>query len=310
MIEHLREREKALEPLGWTGREAEWIALVCLHSGVFSRSQFCRYFDATRAAAGRVVQALKEQRALVESDQVTSNGGGRTCRIFGKAIYRALGVENIRHRRKASSALVMRRLLSLDYVLEHPGMNWLPTEGEKVEFFKGMGLPSRLIPRRIYFGAVGAQKRYFALKLPVAGAEDSVVFAYIDPGHATAVELNTWGAAHRALWEAIRAGGRRVVVIAVAADLDRVMRSERVLQLWAEADPGKPVPGVPVKQEIALLKKALLDQDDEFFAGYGGEQGVVDRYLELQKLPEAGLAEGVKIDGYSTYRATRFAEAE
>ena len=87
------------------------------------------------------------------------------------------------------------------------------------------------------------------------------------------------------------------------------MRSERVLQLWAEADPGKPVPGVPVKQEIALLKKALLDQDDELFAGYGGEQGVVDRYLELQKLPEAGLAEGVKIDDYSTYRATRFAEA-
>ena len=31
MIEHLRGREKALEPLGWTGREAEWIAL-----GVFA----------------------------------------------------------------------------------------------------------------------------------------------------------------------------------------------------------------------------------------------------------------------------------
>ena len=45
MIEHLREREKALEPLGWTGREAEWIALVCLHSGVFTRAQFCFYFD-------------------------------------------------------------------------------------------------------------------------------------------------------------------------------------------------------------------------------------------------------------------------
>ena len=27
MIEHLRGRERALEPLGWTGREAEWIAL-------------------------------------------------------------------------------------------------------------------------------------------------------------------------------------------------------------------------------------------------------------------------------------------
>ena len=36
MIEHLRGREQALAPLGWTGREAEWIALVCLHSGVFN----------------------------------------------------------------------------------------------------------------------------------------------------------------------------------------------------------------------------------------------------------------------------------
>ena len=145
---------------------------------------------------------------------------------------------------------------------------------------------------------------------PWPGSAETVVFAYVDPGHATAVELNTWGAAHGALWAAIRAAGRRVVVAAIAAELDRVMRSERVLQLWAEADPGKPVPGVPVKQEIALLKKALLDQDDELFVGYGGEQGVVDRYLELQKLPEAGLAEGVKIDDYSTYRATRFAEVE
>ena len=48
MIEHLRGRERALEPLGWTGREAEWIALVCLHSGVFIRPQFCDYFETDR----------------------------------------------------------------------------------------------------------------------------------------------------------------------------------------------------------------------------------------------------------------------
>ena len=38
MIEHLRGREKALEQFGWRGREAEWIALVCLHSGIFTRA--------------------------------------------------------------------------------------------------------------------------------------------------------------------------------------------------------------------------------------------------------------------------------
>ena len=45
MIEHLRGRDRKLEPLGWTGHDAEWIALVCLHSGVFTRAQFCDYFS-------------------------------------------------------------------------------------------------------------------------------------------------------------------------------------------------------------------------------------------------------------------------
>ena len=192
MIEHLRGREQALGPLGWTGRKAEWIALVCLHSGVFTRAQFCHYFNTQRMTALRFVKALIEQRAAVETDVIAFNGGGKTCRISGKGIYRALGVENIRHRRKANRSVVMRRLLSLDFVLEHPGMNWLPTEGEKVEFIEGLGVHSNLIPRRIYYGAVRAQKRYFALKLPVAGGDKTVTFAYVDPGHATAVELNSW----------------------------------------------------------------------------------------------------------------------
>ena len=169
MIEHLRGREQALESLGWTGREAEWIALVCLHSGVFTRAQFCFYFDSRRNRATRFVQALFDRGAAVEwSDPLSFNGRSKTCLISGKPIYRALGAEIIRHRRRGSTNVVMRRLLSLDFILEYPGMGWLPTEAEKVEFFEGLGVDRRLIPRRIYYGAVGAQKRYFALKLPVA----------------------------------------------------------------------------------------------------------------------------------------------
>ena len=131
MIEHLRGRERALEPFGWTGREAEWIALVCLHSGVFTRAQFCHYFDANRKRALRFVKALVERRAAVESEWPVVNGGGKSCRISSKPIYRALGIENIRHRRKTTVSVLRRRLLSFDFVLEHPGMNLLPTEGEK-----------------------------------------------------------------------------------------------------------------------------------------------------------------------------------
>ena len=83
-------------------------------------------------------------------------------------------------------------------------MNWLPAEPEKVEFFEKLGLPRRLIPRRIYYGvAVGNQKRYFALKLPLAGGSEN---CHLSPtsirATRTDTELCSWGAAHGPLWDA------------------------------------------------------------------------------------------------------------
>ena len=310
MIEHLRGRDRKLEPLGWTGREAEWIALVCLHSGVFTRAQFCDYFDTYRKQAHRFVKALLDRKAAVETDAITFNGGGKTCRISSNAIYRALGVENIRHRRKASKPVLMRRLLSLDFVLEHPGMNWLPTEPEKVEFFEKLGLPRRLIPRRIYYGVVGNQKRYFALKLPLAVDPEAVTFAYVDPGHRTDTELCSWGAAHGPLWDALRKKGRQVRVIGIAVENANLDRAGRLLEAWAAADPGTPDEGRTVKQEIKAIDDAMTQKDREFLARYGGFGPAMKRSAYLQKLPEAKVTEGVSIDDYSTWRAVRFADRD
>ena len=63
MIEHLKERENGLQPLGWTGRKAEWIALVCLHSdGLFTRAQLCFHIRMNRWQALRFVQSLVARR--------------------------------------------------------------------------------------------------------------------------------------------------------------------------------------------------------------------------------------------------------
>ena len=310
MIEHLRGRERKLEPLGWTGREAEWIALVCLHSGVFTRPQFCRYFDTESKRAHRFVKALLERREAVESDHLMFNGGARLCRISSKPIYRALGVENIRHRRRARPPVMMRQLLSLDFVLERPGMNWLPTEPEKVEFFEGFGLSKRLIPRRIYYGAAGAEKRYFALKLPIAAGPETVTFAYVDPGHETDSELRSWGWAHGPLWDALRKKGRQVRVIGIAAGNETVDRMDRVLRVWASTAPKETGEGRTVKQEIKAIGEAMTHGDEDFLAQYGGFAAAGRRLAELQRLPEARVTEGVSIDGYSTWRATRFAAPE
>ena len=310
MIEHLRGRDRKLEPLGWTGPDAEWIALVCLHSGVFTRAQFCHYFNTYRKHAYRFVKLLVERKAAVEVEWPVLNGGGKTCRISSNAIYRALGVENIRHRRKASKPVLMRRLLSLDFVLEHSGMNWLPTEPEKVEFFEEIGLPRRLIPRRIYYGAVGNRKRYFALKLPLAVDPETVTFVYVDPGHSTDTELCSWGAAHGPLWDALRTKGQQVRVIGIGVENTAVDRAARVLEAWAAADPGKPDEGLTVKQEIKAIDDAMTQKDREFLARYGGFGPAMKRSAYLQKLPEAKVTEGVSIDDYSTWRAVRFADPD
>ena len=310
MIPHLRGRDRKLEPLGWTGPEAEWIALVCLHSGIFTRGQFCDYFSTSRKQVERFVKSLVQRRAAVENKHISFSGGTRPCRISSNAIYRALGVENIRHRRKASTPVVMRRLLSLDFVLENPGMNWLPAEPEKVEFFEKLGLPRRLIPHRIYYGVTANQKRYFALKLPLAVDPEIVTFAYVDPGHQTDTELYCWGAAHGPLWDALRKKGRQVRVIGIAVENALLDRTARVLEKWAAAKPGTSDEGLTPKQEIKLIQDAMIQNDTEFFVPYGGERLAMKRAAALMRMPAAKLTEGVSIDDYSTWRAVRFADRD
>ena len=186
MIEHLHDREKALGPFGLKGREAQWVALVCLHSGVFTRPQFCFFFDdAPRVRALRFVRYLLERGLAVEFALPKNHGGARGCRISHKPIYQALGIENVRHRREAEDFLLLRRLLSLDYILEHPELPWLASEKEKVDFFELLGIDRNRIPQRIYQGAVRKQTRYFALKLPIAADAKTATFAYVDPGNTT-----------------------------------------------------------------------------------------------------------------------------
>ena len=57
-------------------------------------------------------------------------------RIFSQRIDQALGAKDIRHHRVASTEVPLRCLLSLDYLLDHTGLPWLPTEHEKVAALK------------------------------------------------------------------------------------------------------------------------------------------------------------------------------
>ena len=166
---------------------------------------------------------------------------------------------------------MLRRLLSLDYVLEHPQLPWLPTEPEKVAFFDLLGSDRRCLPRRLYHGANGNQTRYFALKLPIAANAKTATFAYVDPGKYTDAELRSWGDSHEWLWRALRLKGIEVQVVVIGADHKATIRAEAALKTWSSRG-GKqssqrangPCRNDPaVKEEIHSIEEAVLSLDTD-----------------------------------------------
>ena len=209
MIPHLNGRAQSLAPLGWTGRDAEWLALVCLHSGVFLRRQYLaflgrghgepatRFIERYRQWCGRQVG----RRAPIEQ---AWRGSMRLCTVAPRSLYRALGAEHVRHRREASPAVVLRRLLSLDYVLDHLTEPWLATETEKVAALTAAGAPEQVLPHRVYRGRRDARRRYFAHKLPLALGPARAAFVFIQAEDVTVGAVRAWGETHAGLWAALQ----------------------------------------------------------------------------------------------------------
>jgi hypothetical protein len=118
------------------------------------------------------------------------NKNSSVLHLTSRAIYRAVGHENLRHRRSHRVDYVKTKLLSLDYILENPDRKYLPTEEEKVHLFtEVMGIPLSELPARAYKTPNAKEEtvRYFVDKFPLFLSEISqsgpvVHFTYVDPG--------------------------------------------------------------------------------------------------------------------------------
>ena len=306
-VAHLRGRDKALATFGWTGERAAWIAFVCLHSGAFTRAQCARFLEAHPEQVRRVVHALIAQGLAAEEPVPGIRGIGRVCRIYARTLYRALGAEHIRHRRTASPGVLMRRLLSLDYVIEHADQPWLATEAEKVAAFEALDIDRGLLPVRVYRGAAGATRRYFPVKLPVALDAERAVFVYADPGHDTATALRSWGVAHRQLWYALRRQGRSVEVVVAARTHREMERARQVMRGWARPS-GHAEPAPEVREELDRIERAILEGAVQILEEFGGLQAAMKRSVALTKQARRQAVHG-SIRRGSVWRTARLAGA-
>lgn len=308
------ESAATLRGLGWTKREADWLALVCLHSGVFTRSQYQARYRLSKQTASRFARTLLKAGIARETRLPDRRAYRPTtvCHVRARALYRTLGNENARHRRSASPEITLRRLLSLDYVLEHRDLDWLPTEPEKLAYFERLGIAPAVLPHRLHRGPFTDRpvRLHFPLNLPIAGSGTTTTFVHSDPGGGRRLQsdrLRAWVTDHFALWEALRDGGGAVHVVAVTRTDAAAAASAAILETWR----GPPAPAVPLtaadQQLLDEVERANATGDLSLLDKYGGWLEAGRAAVRIEQRKRDAQAPPKCIDAYSTHVAERLA---
>jgi hypothetical protein len=70
--------------------------------------------------------------------------------LYARPLYAAIGDEDNRNRRPAEWDAVLRKLMTVDFVLAHPATRFWATEAEKVALLRERLIPEAVWPRRQY----------------------------------------------------------------------------------------------------------------------------------------------------------------
>jgi hypothetical protein len=182
----------AIQTLGYTPDEARFLYLVAVHSGYFVPRQFLTFSGAKWGKRSNNFTGKLESRGHVTWREYDRTGG--VYHLFSKTLYRYIGKENLRNRRRHSVEFIRTRLVLLDFVLVNLGLDYLETEPEKVAFFcDTLGVPKKVLPAKTYEGGPRSEPtlRYFVDKFPLfvnrrdSSSSPVVTFSYVDPGQAS-----------------------------------------------------------------------------------------------------------------------------
>jgi hypothetical protein len=182
----------AIASLGYTEDEARFLYIVAIHSGYFVPRQFLASSGAKWGKRSNHFAAKLESRGHVTWREYDRTGG--VYHLLSKPIYRRIGNENLRNRRRHSVEFIRTRLLLLDFILANQSNDYLETESDKVRFFsEELRIPRTALPAKSYEGGPRTEPtlRYFVDKFPLfldrasCSSGPVVTFSYVDPGQAS-----------------------------------------------------------------------------------------------------------------------------
>ena len=145
------DRVQAVSDFGFTRRQARFLVTVMLHSGVCLQRQCTTFAGIVHGQKTRKFFAKLVGRRYARAFRCRHNRG-RIYQVHGKALYRAIGQTDSRHRRPLSPARVVHGLMVLDAVLSDPQLIWLATDDEKAVHLTTL---TRIEPDRLPSAGIG-----------------------------------------------------------------------------------------------------------------------------------------------------------
>jgi hypothetical protein len=177
------DRQHALEMLGYTARQAQFLVLVALHGGYFLRRHYVAF---TATAHGQAAVRFLARCVARQHVSVMPYGRqGHVFHVYARPLYAAIGEEDNRNRRPAEWDAVIRKLMTVDFVLAHPTARFWATEEEKVALLRERRIPSDVWPHRRYQPRHAGGRmttRYFVDKMPwyQHGDDTRLWIAYVE----------------------------------------------------------------------------------------------------------------------------------
>ena len=159
------ERVSAVAALGFTERQAAFLVLVMLHSGVCVGRQYCTFAGIVRGQKmADFFQKLTAKRYA--TPYPCGHNKARVYHVHNAKLYDAIGQRDVRFRKRSALARTIERVMMLDHIIAHRDITWLGAEHDKVAHFltttslrreelprltfgRGADVTVRVLPRQI-----------------------------------------------------------------------------------------------------------------------------------------------------------------
>jgi hypothetical protein len=125
-----QDRIAAIARLGFTERQARFLVFVMQYSGVCLLRQYSAFAGVVHGQKTRKFFAKLVSRRLATAYACRHNRG-RVYHVHHKALYRAIGETDSRHRRPLSPDRIIQGFATLDAVLATPTIEYLATAEER-----------------------------------------------------------------------------------------------------------------------------------------------------------------------------------